>query len=242
MNDGDAEGIEGIGDIGSGGGAGTQSTHSELDQGDQSIAHHSHLSSPDASIAQVSWATRAPMVRHHQFREGRFQELDDSDEWHEIIATQNQCTRSNFELPQLIDTGPFGSHVVQSVPWQEHILVPYPSFYSDLLRLDSAGNLPERRDNGPFYMVVGIFPRGRGVPRETVIFMQRPQFFFWQLFWVVWRLRGVSGMFFSLRHIKGFRLYKVRMFFYVSLSGKHMYHSTPDAEPSLSVRWQDRDP
>lgn len=183
------------------------------------------------------------MALHDQIKRQRFQEKDGSIVEYEISASQKQCTRSEFELPGLIDSGPLGSHMVQALPWEEYRVVPYPSFYRERVELDSAGNLPERtRDYEPFYMVVGIFPRGRGVPRETVVFVQRPQFLFWQLFWVVWRLRGVSDMFFSLRHIKGFKCYKVRVSFSLHLSGKHMHHSTPDAKPFFPVQWQNREP
>lgn len=114
MDDGDADGLEDIGDAVSGGGARTQSTHSELDQGDQGTTHHSHRRSFNASIAQISWATRAPMALHGQIKRQRFQEEDGSIVEYEISASQNQCTRSEFELPGLIDSGPLGSHMVQA--------------------------------------------------------------------------------------------------------------------------------
>lgn len=62
----------------------------------------------------------------------------------------------------------------------------------------------------PVYVVLGVFTRGYSTPRERVVFIHKPKQFFWRLSWAVFRLRGVGRTFFSLRHVKGFRLYKVR--------------------------------
>lgn len=61
----------------------------------------------------------------------------------------------------------------------------------------------------PVYVVVGVFPRGHVNPRERVVFVHKPKNLFWELFWAAFCLRGVTGTFFSLKHIKGLGLYKV---------------------------------
>lgn len=48
-----------------------------------------------------------------------------------------------------------------------------------------------------------------------MVFVQNPKHLFRQLLWASFRLRGVSGTFLSLRHIKGFRLYKVCVCIYI---------------------------
>ncbi|KAH8763789.1 hypothetical protein F5883DRAFT_112356 [Diaporthe sp. PMI_573] len=60
----------------------------------------------------------------------------------------------------------------------------------------------------PIYVVVGIFPRGHANPQEKAVFVHKPNHLFWKLFWAAFRLRGVTRTFLSLKHIKGFRLYK----------------------------------
>lgn len=61
----------------------------------------------------------------------------------------------------------------------------------------------------PIYMIVGFFPRGHSNPQERVVFVHEPNQLFWKLCWAAFRLRGMFGTFLSLRHIKGFRIYKV---------------------------------
>lgn len=61
----------------------------------------------------------------------------------------------------------------------------------------------------PVYLVVGLFPRGHANPQERVAFVHKPKNLFWQICWAAICLRGVTGTFFSLKHVKGFRLYKV---------------------------------
>jgi hypothetical protein len=62
----------------------------------------------------------------------------------------------------------------------------------------------------PIYVVVGIFPRGLENPRELVVFVDKPEQLFWRLRLAAFRLRGLRSSCFSLRHVKGFRLFKVR--------------------------------
>jgi hypothetical protein len=64
----------------------------------------------------------------------------------------------------------------------------------------------------PVYMVLGIFPRGHSNPRELVVFIHKPEQLFWRLGWAAFRLRGLRSTFFSLRHVKSFRLYRVHTF------------------------------
>lgn len=54
----------------------------------------------------------------------------------------------------------------------------------------------------PVYVVVGVFPRGHVNPLERVVFVHKPKNLFWELFWAAFCLRGVTGTFFSLKHIK----------------------------------------
>ncbi|KAK4225962.1 hypothetical protein QBC38DRAFT_394365 [Podospora fimiseda] len=59
----------------------------------------------------------------------------------------------------------------------------------------------------PVYLVVGVFPRGRSSPRERVVFVENPTYLFWHIRWTSFRLRGLRSTLFSLRHVKGFKLY-----------------------------------
>lgn len=63
----------------------------------------------------------------------------------------------------------------------------------------------------PAYVVLGIFPDGHGHPREQVVLIKRPERFFRDLRWAACELRGLGGTFFSLTHVREFRLYKVRL-------------------------------
>lgn len=58
-------------------------------------------------------------------------------------------------------------------------------------------------------MVGGFFPRGHSNPRDMVVFVDSPNRLFWKLCGAAFRLRGVSGTFLSLRHIKESTMYKV---------------------------------
>ncbi|KAI0861077.1 hypothetical protein F4860DRAFT_476769 [Xylaria cubensis] len=60
----------------------------------------------------------------------------------------------------------------------------------------------------PTYVVLGIFRRGHPNPQERVVFVPKPEQLFRKLRWGVYRLRGLRGTFFSLKHVKGFRVYK----------------------------------
>jgi len=62
----------------------------------------------------------------------------------------------------------------------------------------------------PIYVVAGIFQRGHTNPRERVVFVHKPEHLFRKLRWAVFRLRGLAGTFLSLKHVKQFKLYKVR--------------------------------
>jgi len=61
----------------------------------------------------------------------------------------------------------------------------------------------------PVYVVLGIFSRGHAHPRERVVFVENPRRLFRRMQWTVFRLRGWTGTFLSLTHVKGFGLYKV---------------------------------
>lgn len=61
----------------------------------------------------------------------------------------------------------------------------------------------------PVYVVLGIFPRGQPNPVERIMFCNQPKRLFRKLGWEILFLRGFWKTFFSLRHVKGFRLYKV---------------------------------
>ncbi|KAH6884164.1 hypothetical protein B0T10DRAFT_531399 [Thelonectria olida] len=60
----------------------------------------------------------------------------------------------------------------------------------------------------PVYLVVGIFSRGNPHPLERIVFADKPERLFKELSWAIFRLRGLSGTFFSLRYVKKFRLYQ----------------------------------
>jgi hypothetical protein len=59
------------------------------------------------------------------------------------------------------------------------------------------------------YIVLGVFERGHTHPRETVVFVPRGEHLIHELRRGAFRLRGLTGTFLSLKHIKGFGLYKV---------------------------------
>ncbi|KAI0432842.1 hypothetical protein F5Y09DRAFT_300547 [Xylaria sp. FL1042] len=60
----------------------------------------------------------------------------------------------------------------------------------------------------PTYVVLGIFRRGLSSPQERVVFIHKPEHLFRELHWAAYRLRGLRGTFFSLTHVRGFRVYK----------------------------------
>ncbi|KAK1702330.1 hypothetical protein BDP67DRAFT_276800 [Colletotrichum lupini] len=60
----------------------------------------------------------------------------------------------------------------------------------------------------PVYVVLGIFRRGQPNPIERVMFCHQPKGLFRELSREIFRLRGFWKTFLSLRHVKGFRLYK----------------------------------
>lgn len=61
----------------------------------------------------------------------------------------------------------------------------------------------------PTYVTLGIFGRGHHNPHERVVFVSNPFILFFKLRWGIFRLRGLSSAFFSLRQVKSFRLYRV---------------------------------
>ena len=71
-------------------------------------------------------------------------------------------------------------------------------------RLDDAAKVPEA------YIVIGIFNGADRWPRERVVRIRHPSLLFWQMWWEIVHLRGVS-YFLSLKDAKRFRLYKVRI-------------------------------
>lgn len=61
----------------------------------------------------------------------------------------------------------------------------------------------------PTYVVLGIFARGYSDPMERIVFVDKPKQLFRNLRWTAFRLRGLRGTVLSLKHVKGFMLYKV---------------------------------
>lgn len=60
----------------------------------------------------------------------------------------------------------------------------------------------------PTYVILGIFSRGLHHPQERAVFVSNPTMLLWKLRWGIFRLRGLSSTFLSLRQVKSFRLYK----------------------------------
>ncbi|SCV36860.1 uncharacterized protein FFB14_06290 [Fusarium fujikuroi] len=60
----------------------------------------------------------------------------------------------------------------------------------------------------PTYVMLGLFLRGYPNPKERVVFVDKPEQLFSKLRWATFRLRGMRGTLLSLKHLKGFRLYK----------------------------------
>ncbi|KAF5616952.1 uncharacterized protein FTJAE_12827 [Fusarium tjaetaba] len=60
----------------------------------------------------------------------------------------------------------------------------------------------------PTYVVLGLFLRGNPNPKERVVFVDKPDQLFSKLRWATFRLRGMRGTLLSLKHLKGFRIYK----------------------------------
>ncbi|KAG5761698.1 hypothetical protein H9Q72_010183 [Fusarium xylarioides] len=60
----------------------------------------------------------------------------------------------------------------------------------------------------PTYIVLGLFLRANPNPKERVVFVDKPEQLFSRLRWATFRLRGTRGTLLSLKHLKGFRLYK----------------------------------
>ncbi|KAK1691043.1 hypothetical protein BDP55DRAFT_690774 [Colletotrichum godetiae] len=143
-----------------------------------------------------------------------------------ILDQRNQCIRSRrghsmsrFEVhdsvaPMSAQTRGGGSY-------------PYPAEYRRLVKLDGRRDI-ETGGRNPlaqqlpkgFATVVtkkkatvknrlfGIFPRGQPNPVERVMFCHQPKQLFRQFGREIFRLRGFWKTLFSLRHVKGFQLYK----------------------------------
>ncbi|KAF5553493.1 hypothetical protein FNAPI_6725 [Fusarium napiforme] len=60
----------------------------------------------------------------------------------------------------------------------------------------------------PTYVVLGLYLRGNPNPKERVVFVDKPDQLFSKLRWATFRLRGMRGTLLSLKHLKGFRIYK----------------------------------
>ncbi|KAJ8122423.1 hypothetical protein ONZ43_g1382 [Nemania bipapillata] len=52
----------------------------------------------------------------------------------------------------------------------------------------------------PVYVVLGLFPRSHDDPKETIIFIRKPERLFLQIWWGTVRLRGLASTFLSLKH------------------------------------------
>ncbi|KAF5604380.1 hypothetical protein FPCIR_926 [Fusarium pseudocircinatum] len=60
----------------------------------------------------------------------------------------------------------------------------------------------------PTYLVLGLYLHGNPNPKERVVFVDKPDQLFSKLRWATFRLRGTRGTLLSLKHLKGFRIYK----------------------------------
>lgn len=217
---------------------GHQPAHHEDDRQAQTTPHQ-RLGPADAVPTTVSLTQRAPTApipTRTWIMKLTFQDYLALHFKH-VCEQKNDCIRSQradveYGLSQGPNTGATEGITAESATF------PYPPFYRSLMihgeqqlrdakelktilgwdfGLDFiAGEISRKweitpRDvyYKPLYLVVGLFPRGHPNPRERVVFVQHPKHLFWNLFWASFRLRGVSGTFLSLRHINGFRLYKV---------------------------------
>lgn len=67
---------------------------------------------------------------------------------------------------------------------------------------------------GDPFLVLDIFTRPDSVPKERLLIIKNPKRLFWQMWFNIIRLRGLQYIF-SLKDVKQFKLYKVRVFSYV---------------------------
>lgn len=210
-----------------------QSTHGENDGQDQNTPHQ-RLQPGDACPTTVSLEQRAPTAPVPKTSLTMYLKIK-GDRFHAVKlhrGQENHCIRSK------VQSFGFSMHEGYSV---DRPGFPYPPRYYRLVTgREERRQTPENSQNtswswkihtallesgvtmkwentdrevftDPVYVVVGLFPRGHGNPRERVVFVNQPKHLFWKVCWAAFCLRGVSGTFLSLRHIKGFRLYKVRV-------------------------------
>lgn len=113
---------------------------------------------------------------------------------------QNNLAHEGARTPVMPDAGGYGEHV--RVEWRL-------SLTSRWFGITRTTAIESETHVQPLYVVLGIFPRGHSNPRERVVFIHKPKQLLWGLRWAAFRLRGLST-FFSLIHVKSFRLYRVR--------------------------------
>jgi hypothetical protein len=61
------------------------------------------------------------------------------------------------------------------------------------------------------FIVIGMFNEGERFAKERLVRIKHPSRLFWQLWWHIVRLRGLRYVF-SLKDVKGFKVYKVSTF------------------------------
>lgn len=71
------------------------------------------------------------------------------------------------------------------------------------------GGQPEHATLKCKYVVVGLFSRINGVPRERLIEIKKSKRLFFYIWWAIISLRGMDAIF-SLKDVRGFAIYKVR--------------------------------
>jgi len=118
-----------------------------------------------------------------------------------IVGSEMNTSRTEgLEAKKVARAGT--KHVTWTKPWN----LGFQTRWIALKRTSETGwKVPVR----PIYVVVGIFQRGHTSPRERVVFVHKPEHLFRKLGWATFRLRGLTGTFLSLKHVKGFGLYKV---------------------------------
>ena len=58
------------------------------------------------------------------------------------------------------------------------------------------------------YIVLGKFSGSDDIPQELMISIKKPSLLFWNIFWAIVRLRGISWLV-SLKDVKEFAVYNV---------------------------------
>lgn len=226
---------------GNGNDDGDQPTYHEGNEQDHNgpRPHHQPTDVVPGTVSLTQRAPIAPIPRRTDTIQLRLSGFFSLSRTH-LVAQCNHCTRSLETTVQRhasagLNTGTAGTRLSFS---DTRAGFPYPPRYDELINREHLHitqtmltTLTLGADNDffacgikrefettedgiftrPIYVVVGFFPRGQAVPRETVVFVLKPKHLFWKLCWAAFRLRGVSGTFLSLKHVKGFRLYKVSM-------------------------------